>query len=126
MRNLELVQKLARALGVEGDFGWSCESAAHLYSLHVRPAWKNFKTRITTDPSPEAVVNHFPFHRFFDDLPDGQSLFSSSNRGEREEQARGCYRHIKALFTHLDECRPLELLRTGHDRANFLLIKQAR
>lgn len=126
MRNLALVQKLARAIGAEGDFGWSCESAAHLYSLHVLPAWKNFKTHIATDDSPEAVVTHFPFFRFFNDLPDAQPLFSSPSRAEREAKARGCFRHIKALFTHLDECRPLELLRTGHDRADFLLIKQAR
>ncbi|ELR15215.1 uncharacterized protein ACA1_218700 [Acanthamoeba castellanii str. Neff] len=131
LRNLELVQKLARAIGAEGDFGWSCESAAHLYSLHVRPAWDNYKARLgAADPAdPAAVAAHFPFARFFDDLPDhvpGQPLFAGVSRADDEETARGCFRHIRALFTHLDECRPLELLRTGHDRADFLLIKQAR
>jgi intron-binding protein aquarius len=125
------VQKLARAIGAEGDFGWSCESAAHLYSLHVRPAWDNYKARLAAaDPAdPAAVAAHFPFARFFDDLPDhvpGQPLFAGVSRADDEETARGCFRHIRALFTHLDECRPLELLRTGHDRADFLLIKQAR
>jgi len=126
LRNLGLVQKLARTLGAEGDFGWSCESAAHLYSLHVRPAWESYKARLAADPSPEVVAALFPFTSFFDDLPQGHALFSAPSRAENEERARGCFRHIKALFTHLDECRPLELLRTAHDRADFLLIKQAR
>lgn len=42
------------------------------------------------------------------------------------EIAEGCFRHIRKIFTELEECRPFELLMSSGDRANYLLTKQAK
>ncbi len=42
------------------------------------------------------------------------------------EIAKGCYRHVRKIFTELEECRAFELLKGAGDRANFLLTKQAK
>lgn len=148
--------KLAQSVGAKGDFTWSCEAAAHLYSLHVKPPWKAFKESCFSDKSAEAVQKNFPFstatlpctcplfteHLLASFFADVLPLFSGESFERDLETARGCFRHIKKIFTELEvsadtntlaallirhqECRPLELLRSGLDRANYLLIKQAR
>ncbi|KAL6049950.1 Intron-binding protein aquarius [Balamuthia mandrillaris] len=129
LQNLQSVKRLAESIRAPGDYDWSCETAAHLFSLHVAPRWKLFKEKITNEASsssPASIVSqHFPFHDFFADAPQ-QPLFAGASFAEDMETARGCMRHIKKIFQQLDECRPLELLRTGQDRANYLLMKQAR
>ena len=42
------------------------------------------------------------------------------------EIAEGCYQYIKKIFEQLEEYRAFELLRTGADRAKYLLIKEAK
>ena len=39
------------------------------------------------------------------------------------EVARGCWNHIRRIFEQLDEFRAFELLRTGRDRTEYLLVK---
>ncbi|KAA0195607.1 Intron-binding protein aquarius [Fasciolopsis buskii] len=40
--------------------------------------------------------------------------------------ARACFQHINSLFAQLDEFRAFELMRTGTERANFLLVQEAK
>ena len=40
--------------------------------------------------------------------------------------ADGCYIHIRRIFEQLDEFRAFELLRTGRDRSEYLLVKEAK
>jgi intron-binding protein aquarius len=40
--------------------------------------------------------------------------------------ARGCFRHLEAVFAELADFRAFELLRNHKTRANYLLLKQAR
>ncbi len=42
------------------------------------------------------------------------------------ERARGCFRHLRTLFTELEECRAFELLKGQADRVNYLMTKQVR
>lgn len=42
------------------------------------------------------------------------------------EVAKGCYRYIKSIFHQLDEFRAFELIRNGADRAEYLLVKEAK
>lgn len=111
-------------MGASGEFGWSCETAAHLLRLHVAPAWSAFKAALGPNPTTEDIVTRFPFTRFFNDL--GRPLFCGSSVQEHLEIARGCYRYIKDIFRLLEECRALELLRNGTDRGNYLLTRHAR
>ena len=77
--------------------------------------------------------SNFPFKKFFQDVTghgrgdeaDGK-LFKKKMFEEDLEIAKGCFRHIKKIFTQLDEFKAFEMLRTNHDRANYLLIKEAK
>ena len=42
-----------------------------------------------------------------------QPLFKGKSYEEDREIAEGCHRHIKKIFTELDEFRAFELLRNG-------------
>ena len=42
------------------------------------------------------------------------------------ERARGCLRHLRTMFTELEEIRPFELLKGQGDRVNYLMTKQAK
>jgi intron-binding protein aquarius len=42
------------------------------------------------------------------------------------ERARGCFRHLRAVFQELEEIRPFEVLKTQGDRITYLLTKQAK
>ena len=42
------------------------------------------------------------------------------------EVARGCFRHLKNLFTELEELRPFELLKGSAQRINYLCTCQAK
>ena len=46
--------------------------------------------------------------------------------GARPLQAQGCFRHISRLFEELSDYRAFELLRSGRQRADYMLTKQAR
>ncbi|ORX82702.1 P-loop containing nucleoside triphosphate hydrolase protein, partial [Anaeromyces robustus] len=73
----------------------------------------------------EDVVEDFPFKKFFEDAP--QPLFPENITFEEAlEIAEGCFYHIRKIFEQLDEIRAFELLRTNSDRANYLLVKEAK
>lgn len=88
----------------------------------------------------EDVQKYFPFKKFFDDVPLSENfdeisaknqplgghLFKCRSFEEDLEIAKGCFRHIKKIFTQLDEFKAFEMLRSNHDRANYLLIKEAK
>lgn len=38
------------------------------------------------------------------------------------EVAQGCWRYIRGIFNQLEEFRSFELLRSGRDRAEYLLV----
>jgi len=40
--------------------------------------------------------------------------------------AQGCWRHLSRLFKELEEFRAFELLRSGRDRTEYLLVKEAK
>lgn len=42
------------------------------------------------------------------------------------DACQGCFLYIENLFTELKESRAFELLRSGNDRSNYLLTRQAR
>ena len=62
---------------------------------------------------------------YFSNAP--QPVFPlQASREEVLEIAHGCYRHIAKIFSELEDIRPFEILRTAKDKANYLLIKEAR
>lgn len=120
------VDRLAACLGAPGAHGDSCETADYFSMVYVQPAWKKFESTIASGPpSAKAVYEAYPFHYYFSNSP--EPMFPEGISAEQAlDIAQGGYRHIKKIFSELEDIRPFELLRTARDRQNYLLTKEAR
>ncbi|KAJ8289040.1 hypothetical protein COCON_G00016990 [Conger conger] len=130
-RRLELLREVGRlqeSLGVPGDVSYTCETAGHFYLYQVVSRWEEYTSRVKPKPSravsAEDVSACFPFHKYFSNAP--QPVFKGLSYEEDMDIAEGCYRHIRKIFTQLEEFRAFELLRSGLDRSKYLLVKEAK
>uniref|UniRef100_A0A6Q2XQ48 RNA helicase aquarius n=1 Tax=Esox lucius TaxID=8010 RepID=A0A6Q2XQ48_ESOLU len=130
-RRLELLREVARlqeSLDVPGDVSYTCETAGHFYLYQVMSRWEEYTSKVRSKQgrpvAAEAVAAHFPFHKYFSNAP--QPVFHGRSYEEDMDIAEGCYRHIKKIFTQLEEFRAFELLRSGLDRSKYLLVKEAK
>uniref|UniRef100_A0A915PS17 Intron-binding protein aquarius n=1 Tax=Setaria digitata TaxID=48799 RepID=A0A915PS17_9BILA len=126
---LKEVEKLQEALDVTGDVSYTCETAGYFFLYQVFARWEKFESDvarsiINANPSAKAVADHFPFTRYFADVP--PPLFKGISFDEDWEIAQGCWRYIRSIFTQLEEFRSFELLRSGRDRTDYLLVKEAK
>ncbi|KAI1289575.1 RNA helicase aquarius [Halotydeus destructor] len=119
---LDTVQKLAGSIGIEADVGYTCETASHFFLYHIYSRWEEYMSKLSDKV--EDVEQFFPFKKFFEDAP--QPIFKHRDFQEDLEIARGCYRHIKKIFTQLDRFKAFEMLRTGSERSRYLLVKEAK
>ena len=121
---------------------YSCESAIQFYLNFVQPKWESYIIKISAlikankllaHNTAEEAVNHnliesvdklFPFAAFFADAP--PPLFKKVSFENDYETAKGCFRFIKRIFKQLEEFRAFELIRNGADRAEYLLVKEAK
>jgi intron-binding protein aquarius len=120
------VDRLAANLEAPGAHGSSCETAGYFRSVYVAPAWAKYWANVEASSfDAETIRREFPFYPYFSNAP--QPIFSPSASGEEiVDVARGCQRHIDKIFTELEDIRPFELLRHARDKANYLLVKEAR
>ncbi|KAL8944007.1 MAG: hypothetical protein Q9216_000716 [Gyalolechia sp. 2 TL-2023] len=120
------VDRLAANFDAPGAHGNSCETAGYFNSVYVVPAWSKFWDHANMpDTSGSDIISSFPFHRYFSNAP--QPLFAPDISKESALYvAKGCQRHVERIFTELEDIRPFEILRTSRDKANYLLIKEAR
>ncbi|CAG5126688.1 unnamed protein product, partial [Candidula unifasciata] len=130
-QRLELLQEVNRlqiSLGETGDMSYTCETAGYFYIYQVLSRWEEFQSKIKPyigqDEHVKQIEALFPFNKFFANAP--QPLFKRKTFAEDMDIAEGCFSHIKKIFTQLEEFRAFELLRSGSDRANYLLIKEAK
>jgi intron-binding protein aquarius len=125
-RYLAEVDRLATSIGARGAHGNSCETAGYFNNVYIRTAWKKFWDSVhSNDLQNSDIVQSFPFHNYFSNAP--QPLFHpESSREALLETISGCQRHIEKIFTELEDIRPFEILRLARDKANYLLIKEAR
>uniref|UniRef100_A0A0R3RQH9 Intron-binding protein aquarius n=1 Tax=Elaeophora elaphi TaxID=1147741 RepID=A0A0R3RQH9_9BILA len=126
---LKEVEKLQEALDVGGDVSYTCETAGYFFLYQVFARWEKFESdvaqsRTNPNPSAQAIADHFPFTRYFADVP--PPLFKGVSFEEDWEIAQGCWRYIRGIFTQLEEFRSFELLRSGRDRTDYLLVKEAK
>ncbi|KHN88639.1 Intron-binding protein aquarius [Toxocara canis] len=126
---LKEVEKLQRSLEISGDVAYTCETAGHFFLYQVFARWEKFESDVARSahnayPSPESVAEYFPFSKFFEDVP--PPLFKGVSFDEDWEIAEGCWRYIRSIFTQLEEFRSFELLRSGRDRTDYLLVKEAK
>lgn len=120
------VMRMAASISVEGAHGNSCETAGYFNTVYVQPAWAKFWDRAKSEQvSNEDIVASFPFHTYFANAP--QPLFDAGSSKETIlDVASGCQRHIDRIFSELEDIRPFEILRQPRDKANYLLVKEAR
>ena len=125
-RYLAEVDKLAANLAAPGAHGNSCETAGYFKSVYVLPTWARFwNTADSSDADTDLIRSIFPFYHYFSDAP--QPLFPlDTTKQQILDICRGCERHIDKIFTELEDIRPFELLRNARDKANYLLVKEAR
>lgn len=123
---LSEVVRLAASIQAEGAHGNSCETAGYFNTVHIQPAWAKFWDHTKSEGiSNEEIISTFPFHAYFSDVP--QPLFGEDASKEAIlDVASGCQRHIDRIFAELEDIRPFEILRQPRDKANYLLIKEAR
>lgn len=125
MHLLQEVDRLSQSLNIEGAHGSTCETAGYFYSMHVLPTWDSYIAAAKEIATTEALEQKFPFAVYFSTAP--QPLFTSDMAyDDALAVAEGCFRHLEKMFTELEDIRPFELLRTGTDRANYLLTKEAK
>ncbi|GAB1609948.1 RNA helicase aquarius [Argonauta hians] len=128
MELLDEVARLQQSLDVQCDMSYTCETAGYFYLYQVLARWEEFESKIKAsdckDTNLTLVKDLFPFTKFFSNAP--QPLFSTESFQKDLDTATGCFRHIKKIFTQLEEFRAFELLRSGADRADYLLIKEAK
>ncbi|CCG83306.1 putative DEAD helicases superfamily protein [Taphrina deformans PYCC 5710] len=106
---LREVSHLATSLGVPGDHGSSCESAAYFFDTIARRSvqmWLKDASLNTLD-------------KFFDStrLDDGLSM---------EQRKLASLTYIDNIFTRLAEIRPMELLKGQKSRRMFMLTSLAK
>lgn len=122
---LSEVMRLAASIRAEGAHGNSCETAGYFNTVYIQPSWAKFWDQAKSDLSNEDIITAFPFHEYFSNAP--QPLFdSSAPKDALLDIASGCQRHIDRIFSELEDIRPFEILRQPRDKANYLLIKEAR
>ncbi|XP_012584001.1 PREDICTED: intron-binding protein aquarius [Condylura cristata] len=125
---LEEVKRLQKSLGVPGDASYTCETAGYFFLYQVMSRWEEYISKVknkgNTLPDVSEISSFFPFHEYFANAP--QPIFKSRSYEEDMEIAEGCFRHIKKIFTQLEEFRASELLRSGLDRSKYLLVKEAK
>jgi len=120
------VDRLAHNFGAPGAHGSTCETADYFNLVYVKPAWKKYWDHISSeDTTVDDIISEFPFKDYFSNAP--QPLFpQAADREQILDIAQGCYRHVEKIFAELEDIRPFEILRNPRDKANYLLIKEAR
>lgn len=123
---LSEVDRLAKNFNAPGAHGSSCETADYFNLVYVKPAWTQYWDSASSEnASVEQIIAEFPFRDYFTNAP--QPLFPpAADREQILEIAQGCYRHVQKIFTELEDIRPFEILRNPRDKANYLLVKEAR
>jgi len=129
-RRLELLQevdRLGKSLKILEDVAYGCETAEQFYMAHIAPKISGYKRAMKDEENSgkvESLASLFPFARFFANAP--QPLLKGKDYTEDERIVEGCFLYIQNIFNELKDCRAFELLRSGNDRSNYLLTRQAR
>lgn len=125
-RYLAEVDRLAASIGAQGAHGNSCETAGYFNAVYIQPAWTKFWDKVHSENcSKEEIIEAFPFHAYFSNAP--RPVFDpNASKETLLDVAAGCQRHIDKVFSELEDIRPFEILRLPRDKANYLLVKEAR
>lgn len=120
------VNRLAANFSAPGSHGNSCETADYFNTVYIKPAWAKYSEILDAEEADkDQVIEQFPFHQYFSNAP--QPLFPpDASKEEIIKIINGCYTHVQKIFSELEDIRPFEILRNDRDKANYLLVKEAR
>ncbi len=122
---LSEVGRLARSLNVGADVDYSCETAQHFFLFNVLSRWEEYMHNVKENKTAEYTTANFPFTEFFSNAP--EAMFKQGATYEEcVRAAEGGMKHLRDMFTFLNECRAFEILRTYNERANYLISTQAK
>ena len=120
------VDRMAANLGAPGAHGNSCETADYFRLVYVKPAWIKFWDSAKSSGFDDNTIRSaFPFYPYFSNAPQ-PLLPSGASSEELVEIVKGCQRYMDKIFSELEDIRPFEILRNPRERANYLLMKEAR
>ena len=120
------VDRMAANLGAPGAHGNSCETADYFNKVYLKPAWTKFWANVEASGSDaDTIRSDFPFYQYFSNAP--QPVLPPQASSEALlEIVKGCQVHVAKIFSELEDIRPFEILRNPRERANYLLVKEAR
>lgn len=122
---LEQVQLLSESIGVSGSAergpdgspSYTCETAEYFHLHHIKKRIEVFK--VLKSKIKDKVGEYFPFGTYFKISPQ-----SAVDMTMKDAENKFCL--LDELFAELIEYRPLELLRSQRQRADYLLTNQTR
>uniref|UniRef100_A0AC35UID5 Pre-mRNA-splicing factor n=1 Tax=Rhabditophanes sp. KR3021 TaxID=114890 RepID=A0AC35UID5_9BILA len=117
------VGKIRTSLDIVGDYEYSCEMANHLYIIELSKRWRSFMANVD-ESKIDYVKQNFPFTKYFS--PQIMDKITGENVKEDLKVAIACWDQISHLFEKLKEYCAFELLRSGKDRTEYLLVKEAK
>jgi intron-binding protein aquarius len=152
---LAVVAALGASIGVPGDVGYTCETAEHFCTHHVKPRVDAFRTRFGLPPPPPPaadadagaaaratfraaaaaalagtsaadVAAAFPFATFF--AAQGAPPLAAALGGTvgAAAEAEARFAALAELFEEIASCKAFEVLRSQRARVDYLLLKEAR
>jgi intron-binding protein aquarius len=121
---LEEVQLLSESLGIsgkaergpDGSPAYTCETAEYFKIHHIQKCKKVFESKLASPSDDADVSSMFLLSKYFK-IADGAVTLA---------EARKYFTRIDEIFAELAEYRPFELLRSQRQRADYLIMKQAR
>ncbi|KAJ3272377.1 hypothetical protein HDV01_005560 [Terramyces sp. JEL0728] len=123
---LKQIETLATTLLLPVAHAHTCENAGYFFTTEIEPRWKKYTDFLKHGEAElSAVVGEFPFTDFIKTIKP-KVLEKCESVEEAVDVANDYYAHIASLFKEAEQVRPFELLRTNKERANYLLVKEAR
>lgn len=119
---LEKVNDISKSLNIVGAHGENCANASYFYSAQIVPRWTAF-VKLQRKGTADSLMEAFPFAAYF---TDSAQTFQGQTKEKIIDIASEYYTSLGKLFLELQDFRPFELLRSNRDRANYLLVKEAR
>lgn len=121
------VGKLAKSLNITSDVNYTCETASYFYLYQILSKYEQFIEQVErSERKTENVEQLFPFSKYFSDILPDQQLFTGTTFEHNLSIANHYFKHLKKIFTELEEFRAFEILRSNLERSNYLLIKEAK
>jgi intron-binding protein aquarius len=127
---LEEVQLMSESLGIsgkaerggDGSPAYTCETADYFRMHSIEKMKRLFNQQLASGDEASSqlqdrdVASIFPFANYF----------KTENRKVTLAEARKYFSRLDEIFNELAEYRPFELLRSQRQRADYLIMKQAR